>query len=685
MVSSVLSINLSAPSGSESYWIRLEQIIPAREATLQEAAETIDNLLGLDPCNPPPEDQTKEERVEEHKLTLEQIEQKLKDAEENLRNQLYGLADELCRKDDTWQAVVKVFRSHQDRAYTLLVSGGEIIQTITGLQEQKTTTIPVQESAGIDYQPSTIGQVDASWQGPVVASGYGVLDAPPQITATGSGFEFPGRFTGAVQVSQTEVYDKVTIRVTDPEGCTLTALYHLATDELELQPPPADESTEDLCREIQKKYNTPVNHGDCIKVIEHDILCNCSGGESGHSYHEYINVACPEGTAPGQVVDREKTTSFVDCGEEDSVHDPDFYQSVCCKDAPAALPRCSHTYQSYAGKGLSPSRLNDLLSIFGAGANLIPVTPSDGLCGRLVTSQLIDSKGCCDDIDDDLYFISPIPDEIYTCINVYIGGGLGPVKWQVNQGYRLASKVTNTPGGNTICLEDTSACSDLVVKITGQCGTASTQIRLAVGKEPLAFEDLDLVVAPGLTIVVTASGGVKPYMWTASGGLKIESAYEGSAVVRADDDFCGTGSVIVTDSCGDTATAEIRSTDGFWKTIELDTCDCPAGSGGVVTSYADGGNCYPDAGEVIKGRYKCVVSISAGIWDPACDPAVCGAKEFITGASDQYCADFNRCSNLHNISRNGQCCVYPDGQSEGVPLYAQVAQKVTRVMEWVCQ
>ena len=124
-----LSLTLSnRAAGGPEFWIRLQQEVEPELATVEEAAEVFDELFELDPCVPVVEEEAADPE--------ESLEEMLESAREIFDNVLLDRQDSLCPDENgCFAATMRVYRSHQDRPYTLLVQGGEVVQTLVGQSE----------------------------------------------------------------------------------------------------------------------------------------------------------------------------------------------------------------------------------------------------------------------------------------------------------------------------------------------------------------------------------------------------------------------------------------------------------------------------------------------------------------------------------------------------------------------
>ena len=367
----ILSLNLTNPAaGQEEYWIKLEQDRLDEVATMKEAAEIIDAMFDIDPCEPV------DERPEEEKPSYEE---QLEKAEKALKEFMLTKKPELCRDENgCFTATIKVFRSHQDRPYTLLIQGGVEIQTTTGHEESKSLTVAVKNSSSITL--SLPGQtISATWQGPCYSTTGPV--SRPDITISGNVVSWGANLTGVLLIQYSQPYDVVTILVGNTErvslggaspetqltagdvaddSCVVTGLYYLSFDEIELEPPPEDEETDSLCHSGDMLEEPPDEEKPraCTERIKVEVRCECSDKESDDSYYRLEPISCLPGEATGSEVNRGRVDiEYTSCENQEQVDDPAYYEEICCVPPRLDLwdlPRCKKLYQPFPG-GSEPS------------------------------------------------------------------------------------------------------------------------------------------------------------------------------------------------------------------------------------------------------------------------------------------------------------------------------------------
>lgn len=492
-MTTTLALNLTNPAaGDPSFWVSLEQVLPDEYATAEEAAEVIDKLFELSPCTAADDEQEEEQpSLEETLATAREI-----------------MADELLEKQDTlctdatgcFPATMRVFRSHQDRPYTLLIAGGEVVQTVVGNVQQMVKTVPVEKSSSVSLDLPGDQPVSASWQGPCYA-GTDRLDSNPEITVSNGRVFWSGSVTGVLRVAYPLPYDLVTIQTTE-EDCTVTALYHLATDEIDLQPPPADDQAVNLCQQISSSIEL-LDDGEqrpCEELIYVDIRCDCTDEDSGKSYWRKESTICLPGEATNSDVNRGNTEiSYTVCdGAEDAVHDPDYYESVCCTGwpYPRDLPRCQKKYSKYTHGSISSDQVADLIKTYGQSITLIPVGPDGGVCGAQILVQDVNQHNCCDGVSQLLWDYENSGDVVGggSSVEVCVTGGKRPLEVKVRgKGFYLDQAHTLRDGivnGNCFKIYTTSdACGTAQVYVTDGCSSVGSSIRSTAGWWETVYDD----------------------------------------------------------------------------------------------------------------------------------------------------------------------------------------------------
>lgn len=379
----------------ESRWIRLEQVeIPDEAATMEQAAELIDALYGIEPC----EDGLGNGGEEADEEELPEEADFLDMAKERLEL-------DICDRGEsaTWDAEVDVLRSHQDDAYNLQSERVEVGE-ITPMSKTVTETVEL-DGATCDLQWPCGGEVGVS--------------AGEVKEVRGSTVNFAAPVKGRIRISYRAVWDRVKLKVRrgaaansgggvslagvlaasggstktssrDEDAASVVAFWRDLAAECSLNRPPEDDQDIDRA-EIERICNPKRSYhlaGECWQRTEHYNLCNCSGREAPNPPEpEDIDAPCPEGTAPGAFLGTiRELGEYVDCpGEDEGLADGEFFRAHCCKEGIRFdLPRCEITREPWQGGEEIEGGPERYKAIYGESVRLTAVTPEGGRCGELI-------------------------------------------------------------------------------------------------------------------------------------------------------------------------------------------------------------------------------------------------------------------------------------------------------------
>lgn len=677
------------PSASlrESRWIRLEQLQPEDESlTVAEAAQAIDELFGIEPCEQGLGGGGEATEYDEDGLPSERPEETRFD-----RVMRGVMGEELCGQAQYWHADVLVLRSHRAPGYTLRSESAELVRT--SLVRKR-----VQES--VDFGGGTSADLGWPYAGDLSGIPAGIearvlgstvnLSAPADHLTLSYSSEYEQVRLRVPVVEQPETNEQDRLQRPELPGAAVVAFWGGLAAACELSPPEQDESVsqdelEQFCRGADTGYGLggPKN---CWQTLEHYSLCNCSRRKTG-TWSELVAATCPEGTPPGThyLGSRGKLDGYVYCeGEEDEVNDPEYYEAKCCTPPPRPLPRCRKTYAVYHGGAAIEGGAASWRSIYGANVRLVPVSPKGGVCGELITEWQVDSKNCCEDIER----LKPHPNNPTTIspgsavwLQVEDGKPV-PLKWTATGGlqFRNGQSVLQEGGRREQVFAPVDICPNSTITVDDTCYPLQLHLH-APDAPPLRIPPGDRVVAPGGTIMITATGGVSPYQW-ASDQLELLTNSGHSAMFHAPANFCGSATITVSDVCTQTADCGVRSTKGWWKlapNYNQIRCELPFSGEFTQTGYNSG---------VLQGDgYRIRVSVSHTSPCSA-TPRCPGDNVLVAELSNQeYCQRHMGYQSQYWRSEyrgGGQCWSVPVSNPSGAGCIGTVHQFAYNLEEWVC-
>jgi len=168
-------------------------------------------------------------------------------------------------------------------------------------------------------------------------------------------------------------------------------------------------------------------------------------------------------------------------------------------------------------------------------------------------------------------------------------------------------------------------------------------------KLEISAEKLTIGRGEGINLWCFTEGGSScpPFNWNVSGtgfhfygvaGPTTGETEEELEIITlyADNNACGTATITVTDSCGDTSTAYIRCTTGKWTRISTEFCS-------QMIDGSTPGQCCKQTSEVIVGKYRYRDSWMGG-------PYPC---RITGGGSGVYCSKWS-----YTTDKSDKCCYY---------------------------
>ena len=589
-----------ADMAASSYWLKLEQDGQESDAaTIGEAADLLDALYDRDPCEGDP---TGGEEPEEDEDGLKEP----VDPEEFWEKVQEQLEFSVCDDENGCDTLLlRVYRSHVDEPYKLVFDNGTLAQTSQKTSSAKqAVSINGENYADLNYPVA--GNLQYQW-----SSLSGGL-TPPKPVVDGARIKFGRTVTGQIRLQYETEYDLVRVSVPrdedgKPGSCHVLAMYAGTITEEDLQPAELDDTisatdAEKICGSGGQVI-VPDKPYSCYERIYHQILCQCTGKESGKSYTTEQDCSCPDfwgdDISPGRhLVDSRTITSYVACPGEGiiSQNDLDEYKARCCVEG--TPPPCDTVYGTYQG-GKAPN-IYALKVIYGPNITLIPVGPKDGVCGKWIKKWEKRNKNCCEDVEpiginaEATQWEISLPGSA-TVVGI---GGSPPYYWKVSGGYVFANGLDEDvtysyPPVNTIYTEsDDWTCGDATVVLQDDCSTATAEIsQVADVVEPRL--PTGIVVTPGATVYVELEqASVGPYRWAAGDGISWmyeETAGPANALIVSED-FCGMGNISVSDACTNVDTNKVKSTAGHWEPlvsgVDYDPCSPPESGSYVAESVA---------------------------------------------------------------------------------------------------
>ena len=608
----------------ESFWIRLEQEKPEDETlTVAEAAEIIDSLYDIEPCDDGMggggEEASEENDPEEEEL----------DAAMSEMLRRAGVCDEA----EYWEAEVKVYRSHRHPGYELRSDTAEVY-AVTPARESCRQVVKASGSAI---------ELDMPYDGGLTGIPAGVNWA-----VRGSTVNLDRPVSGRLVLRYNTYYERVTLRIsakaegwengvapwnaivtTGGEGgqaraelpsAAVVAFWRDMAASCELEPPEqddgmSDDERKDVCGENGESGGGGSISGgeDCWRSVTHYDLCNCSRARV-NVWTETVPASCDDAAS------EDVFGNYVHCeGEEDDVHDPEFYEKRCCHAPPPGLPRCRRTYAVYRGGHAIEGGADHWKSLYGDDVSLVAVMPKEGVCGDIVTEWIVPQRNCCDDVPP----LEPYEDNPTTIsqggvVALRVRGGRHPISWRASAGLTFAGGAQYLPDGGQgqWVYADADACPNGGVQVDDGCTRIHMPLSLDTSDPDMTLAPDNVTVAPGSHLSITAVNNRGAVQWE-PGALRLISTsgeHNEAATFEAPDGFCGQTEVVASDACGIIATARVLSTAGRWVEVDgFDPCVAPWGgepSGTPMRKCEKGdGDLYSVSADGYMG-YVCVLAAS---------------------------------------------------------------------------
>lgn len=657
------SVNFSLSESEipkEEWWLRMEEPVATDIATVADAAEIIDSLYDLDPCfgqnvqnengTVPPEEPTKDK--------LKQVARAKVDIAECAR----------MRMGD-YTKIIHIYKSHPPLPYKLRVDVGEIKSTTTTYKDIA-KTIAVKDVSFIRLDMPVVSGLVASWAGSVVDS-TGTINPPVLKLVYGNTIFWNKTVTGTLKIQYRTIFDIVTIFVPGipnyvgspngkPQECNILAFYHFQTFKLTINAPDKD------------------SKADEAKLAE-----ICGWYESG---------------TPDSDDEPEPDTPEPEDGPElgcleysQTLADPAYYEEKCCVPPPFGLPDCKRYAVPKPLNGMDPLDVAKYSAGHNGPVEFIGIGPGPEGCGRLIYSQKVKPKACCDEIVP----MSPHPDNptsisLGQTIVLRVLDGVPNLYWE----WKASGGLLFVNGQSTII---TGNAASVYAPLEGVCGNASIQIEdgcdrlhipLDVPTTSLVISPVGAPISPNTWIGLSVAGGAGPFIWALEQGLSLVSGQgTRNILIWTTEEFCGSSAASVVDGCGDGDSINIQSTEGYFIQIFWpDYCQLPPGVPSMGQSPDDplpelcgvyGPNTVLTIGKWRMYFQSTAVGFTLGLTCPEKDQ--CGWNMF-SAVNEWHCLRYT-CFGAHTWD-DTYCCHMETspGQFQSMLAY----QTLTQVFEWQC-
>lgn len=694
----------------ESRWLRVEQVETGNaHLTVAEAAELIDSLFDLEPCDDGMGGGGEEADPD-------------KDPDAGkFDSKMAALLREagLCNRSGGWKTEVDVFRSHKQPANYELRGERVTVEATRPMRGSKRQIVEVSGAV-----------IELEW--PYDGGLQGIPEGV-KWKVRGSTVNLDRPINGRLVLRYNAWWERVTLNITyvgvvedrkiddmirmlavsggasdralgenKPTAAAVVAFWGDLAAACELEPPEedpngADVDVDEVCGEDEDDQEHDWTDTGCWKTIHHYKRCNCSYAKFDE-WEEQVPAPCDGASSGAQVGYEEKFGGFGGCeGEEDEVHDPEYYKKRCCRYPTKTLPRCRKSYAIYNGGQKIDGGPEHWRNIYGENVVMVPVLPESGVCGERVTEWNVPQKDCCEGVDP----LSPDPDNpvaIRTPGQLYgveVQGGKDEVefRWKTSGGIKIRQA-----GGGTewsarqryisVYFEE-GACPSPTVTVSDGCSDLTMTFE-GPDSDPPALSATDLEVASDRTFSLSVRGGVPTYMWMATGGIELVSySPDGTnAVFRTPADrgsWC-VGEVTVVDSCGREARCSVRNANtGKWFEQDFDQCNPPGSPypGRVDEEGSGNQNTLPSG-----GYYARVISVSPGPRQDWPDPTVCGAGNDISNQSAKWeedCLKKNQSMPQYSWAYNGGVCVGTRKTNPNLKVYQYYSETAVLVWRWNCE
>lgn len=568
--SNVVTYTPLESGNEESRWIRLEQV----QATLPSPsvgymAELIDLVFKREACD------------DGMGGGGEEADEQNEPTDEDFAEQLSIVLTETgqCRQG-YWLGAVNVYRTHEQPGYELRSETAKV-QTVTKVRESYRQVVDV--------------------NGPLIA-----LERPYAGNLQGIPKNVNWTVRGATVNLDRPVHDRLTLRyktwhehVTlrvptkrtedgeEYEPAAVVAFWGDMAAECQLEPPePEDPENQEAIDELCKKQRPePAEPSGCWKTVHHYKRCNCSYAVAAeYGWDEQVGAPCDGAPAESQVGYEEKFDGFVRCpdDEDDYLHDMEYYNSHCCHYPPSVsyLPICRKSYRLYRGGHKIENGPEHWKAFYGDNVRMIAVTPEQGYCGDEITEWNVPQRNCCDGVPPLVACPSnpkqlTVPEHKY---DICVMDGKQGVEhhWRTTGGLKIwpakTTELRTKSKGIKIYFEE-GLCPNPTVRVSDGCSELEMTFE-GPENEPPILSETDMALGAEARFALSVEHGVPPFMWMASGGIKMlsYSPTGRSAVFETGEsgEWC-VGNVTVVDACGRDASCTIRNANtGRWSHVSVD-------------------------------------------------------------------------------------------------------------------
>lgn len=426
----------------ESFWARIDVSPPQSDfVSLSDAAEVIDSIYDIDPCN-----SLSQGGEESTTISEEEVFDKLQAA-------FGSISYNPCKYDGNYayNTTVAVFRSHLQYPYKLVINEGSIISTKRVQKRIDTLVLPQDRLISVDF--------------PIVGD---IVCSKEIQSYNGSQAMLVNDCNVNIAFSYMTEYDEVDVTV--------------AGNGIEAQDAECIVFYKELA--YSATISQPTEDADAIAALGCD--------STGTRYVEVEDNPEEETEAPISV---EPEIPHDDCWDYAEPNPVLHYEENCCEPWPfdGGPPSCLWRNQSWMGgrgivKGADYYLQNSLTY---ETVILLGVSPQDGVCGTIETRYDVVKKNCCDS-----EFLTEIVYDIYDSVEIIADNSRGIVYWSGGQApytvtvrgqgffadayFSQQTITTNTQ--SAVVFTDYESCGMASVTITDGCSESSGDIMSTEGE-----------------------------------------------------------------------------------------------------------------------------------------------------------------------------------------------------------